>query len=72
MSEILPLANFAISGASVIVMAGGMIYLLVVYRRSMRQYKQQMDQTVIEMRRQNDALEALIADHDRRLKQLGA
>lgn len=60
----------AVSFGSLIVTCGGILYLLVVYRRVMRQYKAQMDQTVIEMRRQNDALELLMGDHARRLSQL--
>jgi hypothetical protein len=60
----------AISLGSLTVTCGGILYLLVIYRRTMRQYKAQMDQTVIEVRRQNDALEALMSDHARRLAML--
>jgi hypothetical protein len=60
----------AISFASLTITCGGILYLLLVYRRTMRQYKAQMDQTVLEMRRQNDALETLMGDHAQRLARL--
>jgi predicted histidine transporter YuiF (NhaC family) len=64
------LVNTVISMVSLSMMVGGIVYLLLMYRRTMRQYKLQMDQTVLEMKRQNDALEILLQQHATRLARL--
>jgi predicted histidine transporter YuiF (NhaC family) len=64
------LINTVISMVSLSMMVGGIVYLLLMYRRTMRQYKLQMDQTVLEMKRQNDALEILLKQHATRLARL--